>query len=226
MAKPDRSIILVCIVTRGRHDASIPCAVSMLHMQTVLMTTAEPVTAEVHFVKTLNDALNVLRQHGSAAGALVADCSMGFDPDFALRALASGLPVVAGSYPLPEVDWERVKTQPKNEDAAFWGYRYNIQPTGRIGPSGYAHVSEAQLGVAWVRKDVVDSIAARHPDLAARDGTFPFAMEGVYDGALRTADERFLDLHGGDVWADIERPATSMGPLEFGGCVGRRRTLR
>lgn len=220
----DRSMLL-CIVTNGRADATLSCAVSLLRLQTLLMRSPERIKADMHFVRSMDDALHALRTHGTARGVAIVDSSMGFTPEFPLRAMASGLPVVVASYPLPVVDWERVKSQPATEDPQFWGNVYSCKPSGRFGPGGYAHVLEARLGVAWIDRQVVADIEARHPELVSEDGVM-FASEGVYGGKRRTADERFLDLYGGDVWADIERPGNSTGPMEFGGCVGARTVLR
>lgn len=219
--------VLLCVVTNSKHEASLACAASLLRLQTVLMSSAQRIRADMHFVTTIDDALNVLKDHDTAVGAAILDASLGFDAEFPLRALASGLPVVVASYPLPRIDWDRVKTQPATEDPQFWGNVYSIKPSGRIGHGGYAHVTDAKLGVSWVRKDVVKDILSRHPELVTEDGTAAMlAVGGVYEKKLRTADERFLDLYGGEVWADIERPATSTGPVEFGGCVGIRSVLR
>lgn len=218
--------ILLCVATRGRNDVTLTCAISLLRLQILFMTLPQRYKADLHFVQSLDEALNLLHRHPTAAGALTVDCSVGFDPEFVVRAHASGLPVVVGSYPLPAVDWERVKTAPERENCQFWGNVYNARPSGRIDHCGYAHVLEAKLGVSWIRKRVVDDIVAAHPELVAADGTLAVAVEGLYDGKRLTADERFLSLFGGEVWADIERPATSTGPVEFGGCVGQRAVLR
>lgn len=217
--------MVLCVITNGRPDATLSCAVSLLRVQNALMTGQQKIRADMHFVQGFDDALQTLRAHPTAQGMLVVDTSMGFNAEFPLRAMASGLPVVVASYPLPGVDWERVKRQPENEDPQFWGNVYSCKPSGRFGPSGYAHVTEARLGVAWISKQVVSDIAARHPELVAEDGVM-FATEGVYGGTRRTGDQRFLDLYGGDVWADLERPSVSTGPMEFAGCVGVRSVLR
>lgn len=226
MAAAAPSTIVLCVVTNGRQEVSLACAVSMLRLQNALMMSPSPLRADMHFVESLDDALNVLHRHADAAGALIADHGIGFDAEFAFRALRSGLPLVAGTYPLPTVDWERVKQAPENEDPGFWGNVYNVTPTGRFNAQGYARVSAARLGLVWVSKAAVAEIARKHPELATDDGYVPFALAGVYDGKRLDGNDRFLQLYDGEIWADIERPATSTGPLEFGGCVGSRQVLR
>lgn len=221
-----RMSILLCIVTNGRPEASLVCAISMLRLQTMLMTAPERIAADMHFVPTIDDAMNLLHQHPTARGAAVMDSSLGFDPEFPTRAMRSGLPVVVASYPLPEIDWERVKRQPKNEESRFWGNKYSVTPSGRIGPNGYAHVTDAKLGIAWVAKEVVTGIVERNPGIVALDGSADFALTGVHAGKRHDGHRRFLELFGGDVWADLEHPGSSTGPIEFGGCVGMRHILR
>lgn len=203
------------------------CAVSLLRMQTMLMTSADPIRADMHFVSTLDDALNCLRANKDAVGALMVEGGIGFDPSFGLEAMKSGMPLVAGVYPLPVVDWERVKTQPANEVPQHWGNVYNVKPAGSPGPNGYLPVTDAALGVVWVSADVVRSIESRHPEIVTADGSSAaFARAGVYAGVRREAHERFLDLWAGPVYADPNRQCSSSGPAEFGGCVGARTVLR
>ena len=221
--------MLLCVITRGRGDASLACAISMLRLQTALMTLATPVRADLQFVETPDAALNALHAHPAAVGALLADASMGFDAEFPLRALESGLPVVVACAPTPTMDWERVKRQAaadSGEDPQFWGLTYGVTPVGRIGRNGYVRVERPALGVAWVRKDALAAVAAAHPEAATDDGTVNFAVPGVYAGRRLDADARFAAVFGGETWADVERPATTTGPLEYGGCVGARSVLR
>lgn len=227
MIQDHPKVILICVILNDRHEASLACAAGLLRLQTALACSPERIEAHMHFVASLDAACNALRQHPTAVGAAVLTASMGFHPDFPLRALASGLPVVAACYPLPTMDWERVKSQPAGEDPRFWGNTYSIEPPAAAAGEEYVRVSEAGLGVAWIRKEVVTGILARRPELLSADGkTAALAVEGVFEGRRRAAHQRFLDLYGGDVYADLERPASSTGPLEFGGCVGMRNVLR
>jgi len=224
--QPQPDVVMLCIVTNGRHEASLGCAVSLLRLQTALMTNPERIRADMHFVPTLDDALNLLHRDAEAKSACIVDCTVGFDADFLFRARRSGLPLVLGVHPLPLVDWERVKRQPADESPQFWGNVYNVKPTGAA-RDGYAKVTASKVGLVWVTKDAVARIAREHPELASADGTYvQFAVPGLQDGVRVDGDERFLKLYGDELWADIERPAASSGPLEFGGCVGARDVLR
>lgn len=224
MAAP-RVTVLLCVV--APHDqASIAVAGGLLRLQAMFMTMpGRAFDLRLQFVDSLNGALNALAATPQASGAAIMHASKGFNPDFFLAAMDSGLPVVAATYPLAHLDWERVKTQPAGEDPQYWGNVYNVKPTTRAAPPGYVHVEECEFGVAWIAKKAVDDVLARHPEVVA-DGYAALAVDGVFDGKRMTADQRFMALYGGDVFADIKYPALTVGPQEFGGCVGMRTVLR
>lgn len=232
MATAPRKHVIICAITGTRPDVSLMAAVSMVRLQAYLMASPEPVKADMHFVPTLNDALNVVHStaEGPDAGALVFDGTMGFAAEFAMRAMRTDVPVLAGTYPLPVIDWNRVSTQPAGEDPDKWGLVYNVQPAAGAQPdaNGYLRVEpSAHLGLLWLRAGVLRDIAARHPEIvAAAGGKCAFALEGVYGGAHVSAGRRLLDLYGGPVLADPRAGASSSGPTEFGGCVGSRQVLR
>jgi hypothetical protein len=227
-AGPARSLLL-CVITNDRGEVSLACASNLLRFQTQLMTTAEAVRTDMQFVRRFDDALNALRAHDSAEGAVVIDGTLGFDAQFPLRCLRSGRPLVAGCYPLPVIDWDRVAGQPEGEEPRQWGNQYSAVLAGPVDADGYAPASEARLGLAWVAKRVVDALVTREPGVVSEDGTACFAARGVYDGKLRDEHQRFLDLCGRCGFraaVDVTMPAVSSGPVEFGGCVGARPTLR
>lgn len=244
---PSPKSLLVCVVCdAGRQDASLGCAFSLINLQSELMRRGE-YSAELHFVRDLDEALNVLwKSREGVPGALIVDCSMSFAPDFPLAAAASGKAVVAASYPLPGVDWGRVAraagaarsakaakagVDEPIEPPQFWGNAYSAVPEpGSLDPAtGYVRPADgaAGLGVAWVSRDAVLAAAAIHPEIVAGDYA-AFAVPGVFGGERQAPERRFLSLLAGtdEVWLDVERPATTTGPVEFGGCVGARKVLR
>jgi hypothetical protein len=142
--------------------------------------------------------------------------------------MRSGLPLVTGVYPLPTIDWDRVQSQPAGEDTHSWGVQYNVEPAA-AGP-GYVKAKSpesAKLGLAWIRKSAVEAVVRDHPDIATADGQYAsLAVPGIVDGQRLSGSERFLRMYGKEVWVDVEHPASSSGPMEFGGCVGARHVLR
>lgn len=219
--------IAICVVVDDRSEVSLMCSISLLRLQQAVLAQARRFRSEVFFVKSLDEALNQLRRHDEASGALIVRGTMGFDPAFVVEAVAGDAPVVVAPYPLPFVDWDRVATQPESESTSHWGNVYNVELKGGPCRGGYVRASKAELGVAWVAKSAVADIVARHPELVTADGSrASLATAGVYEGAYLDEHARFAALYGGPVWVDIAHPATSSGPTEFVGCVGHRSVLR
>lgn len=227
----DRTSVLLCIVTNNRHDVSLMCAVSMLRLQTRLISHPTPLAADIHFVSTFDDALNVLLYHPKAVGMLVVEGCMGMPAEFLTTAMASSDPVVVGTYPLPVIDWDRVTRRGSgggDEPMEHSGNVYNVTPIpgATLREDGYVQVGpDAKLGVAWIRKSVVEDIVRRHPEVLGTE-TASLGCPGVYGGVRMDAHRRFLSLWGGAVVADTRHGMTSSGPTEFGGCVGTRAVLR
>lgn len=225
---PTRKMVL-CMVTGDRGDATLQCAMSLLRFQTTLATHHEPLHVDMHFVRTLDDALNALWAAKDAEGCAVVRSSIGFDAQFVLRSLNSGRDVVAGVYPLAVVDWDRVASQPPAEPPSHWGNKYNVTPVSGETEDGYvtADATDAELGLVWVRRAVLESIVARHPGVLTADGDAgAFAAPGVYGGRRVGEHARFLELYAGPLAADVRCQAVNTGPTEFGGAVGARKVLR
>lgn len=230
MASPAARHFLLCVVTNHKPDVSLVCAMNLLRTQSVLMSLPSPCTAEVHFVDSHDDALNLLWQLPAAEGALIVEGHVGLPPEFLTAALESGRRLVVAAHPLPVVDWDRVKSAPADEDPAHWGNVYNVTPRTAAPPDRHGHVEAervATLGGAWVRREVLTDIAARHPEVVEAGGRVgAFATAGVYDGERLDGVARFLRLQGGPVWADVARQASCTGVAEFGGAVAQRAVLR
>lgn len=227
--------LAVCVVANARNEISLITAMSLLRLQ-IRMMTERNYAVGIHFVRTFDDALNVVYSDPELYGGVVVDGTLGFSADFVLASERSGLPLVAGVYPLPTVDWERVKAVGTGDKAgatpeppSFWGNAYNVSPLPGSSPhSEYIRVdpNTATLGLVWVRRSDLDQIVRSHPEVRAAGGAVSFATPGTYDGVRLNEYQRFLQLYGYVLFADIARQASSTGPTEFGGCVGYRSVLR
>lgn len=222
--------LVICVVTGPKPEVSLMAAISLLRLQTHLMSSPQPIRADMHFVSDINEALHTVHTTAEAedASALIFDGCMGFDTAFALRALATDVPVLVGVYPMPVIDWQRVSSKPGGgEDVQNWGNVYNVKPLTSPDANGYIEVDRtAHLGLLWLRARVLRDIAARHPEVKGAEAGTAFACPGMYGGKMTSAHRRFLDLYNGPVRADPAAGATSSGPTEFGGCVGARNVLR
>lgn len=225
-----KKIVVCVIVPSERHEVAILTAQSLVGLQTHMMTDPKnEITVELVFVRTFDEALNFAWKSSDAHGVFVVNGNISFNPEFLVEAVRSELPVVVGTYPLPVVDWNRVKSMPANEPVEQWGNVYNVTIERVDGKHGYGLVSRAnaRLGIVYATRRALQDIAAAHPEIVAKtSGDACFAGPGVYDGTKMDEYERFLSLFDGDVWADIQRPGQCMAVTEFGGCVGLRSALR
>ena len=203
--------VLLAVVTSD--SCSIGFAVSMMRLQTAIQS-APNVHAVLELVPTLHDAIQVAAAPPGDADtepfdAVVAISShLSFPASFVLRGLSAAPAFIAGIYPLPWLDWERVKSKAHStsgEDLAFRGNVYNIDPAAakHVG-AGYLVVPSAKLGAVVLKRE---------------------AIEGL-KGAAVTTDEALCQTWGKDIYADIDHQCANFGPLEFTGCVGHRTVLR
>lgn len=226
---PPPPVVLLAVVTDGRQEMNIQCCVSIMHLQIELITAKnDGFGAELMFARDLNDVLDRLHREKRFAGAFVIRHNAAIPGTFAPKAFKSTEQIVVSPTPLPVVDWERVKAHVLDaaEDTQFSGNVYNVKLEGLPRSDGYARVAAMVMADGmFVRRGVVDAIAEKHPDIVAENRS-AFALDGVYDGKFMTGTQRFMNLHAGQVWADVENQGGVGGPIEYMGCVGARKTLR
>lgn len=229
MTTPPPPIVLLAVVTDGRAEMNLQCCVSILHLQVELMTAkSDSFGAELMFARDLNDVLDRLHRDKRLVGAFVIRHNASIPGAFALKAFRSKERIVVSPTPLPVVDWERVKAHVLDaaEDTRYSGNVYNVKLEGLPRSDGYARVSSMLVADGmFVRREVVDVIAERNPDITTAEKS-AFALDGVYGGKYATGTQRFVDLHGDKVWADVENQGGASGPIEYVGCVGARKVLR
>jgi len=229
MTTPAPPIVLLAVVTDGRAEMNLQCCVSILHLQVELMTAkSDSFGAELMFARDLNDVLDRLHRDKRLVGAFVIRHNASIPGAFALKAFRSKERIVVSPTPLPVVDWDRVKAHVLDaaEDTRYSGNVYNVKLEGLPRSDGYARVSSMLVADGmFVRRDVVDGIAERNPDITTAEKS-AFALDGVYGGKYATGTQRFVDLYGDKVWADVENQGGASGPIEYVGCVGARKVLR
>jgi hypothetical protein len=216
----------IALVSHGRPDAMLPLAVSMLNLQTKLVST--DIQTDLHIVNTFDEALGAARARGSHL--LAVDTNVGFDPEFVTRALESPHQIVSAVYPVPGVNWDRVKAAApgSKEPINCRGNAYNAVPApsaALVVVDGYVEAAAPLLGCVLVKAGVVAEIIKRHPEAGHADGT-SLARETVVDGKLLAAHETFARLWGKPVHIDVDHPATLTAPMSYAGSVGARHFLR
>ena len=226
------SKIIIAVVTDGRSDSALQSAVSILHLQMQLMSTPadQSFQADLRFYQTNNEALQDLFLTKDAQGIFVVHWSTGIPGPFAMKAFKSKKEVIIGVHPDGVIDWDRVRNNitSTTESLENTGMKYNVDLAGVPGTDGYARVKNINmLNVMFVKRSVVDSIAAAHPEIISKDKKHAaFCLEGVYDGTHMTAPERFMNLYNKPMFADTEFGITKVAPQDFTGIVGARQQLR
>jgi len=226
------SKIIIGVVTEGRSDSAIQTATSILHLQMQLMTTPvdQSFCADLRFYNTNNDALTDLYKSKDAAGLFVVHWSTGIPAGFAMKAFKSNKEIVIGVHPDGVIDWDRVRTNiaSTTESLQNTGMNYNLDLASAPGADGYARVQHIRmLNVMFVKRSVVDSIAASHPEVISKNGEHAaFCVEGVFDGEFKSGPERFRSLFSKHMYADTVNGVNKLAPQDFTGVVGNRSELR
>lgn len=198
--------VLLAVVTND--SCSLGFAVSMLRLQ-VALATAPDVQVTIELVSSLAEAVELANTHTKFDALVAIRSTIGFPAAFVMRGLVTG-PFVAGVYPLPRLDWDRVvaKKDDASEDMRFKGNVYNIDPAAakRVAAqlAGYMSAPSAELGAVVLHRE---------------------ALRALADKPLGTDDD-VCRAWGKDVLVDLDAQCSNFGPVEFTGCVGLRTVLR
>lgn len=196
--------VLLAIVAAGgvTGSCSLGFAVSMLRLQAALLADARSgVQAVLQVLPGLKDAAAAAKDFDAlvAVSPLVA-----FPVALVTRALTTRAPFVTGVYPLPRLDWDRVKARADDtrEAMRFKGNTYNIEAADAVPTehAGYMAVKTASLGAVVLSKEAIEALAA----------------------CTGSSDQDLCKAWGKDILADLDQPCATIGPIEFTGCVGLR----
>lgn len=219
---------VVLAIVAPTDELSLPCTTCLLKLQQIAARRGD-IKLEVNIVQTVLQALNQY-EHGD--WVVVLDSMLGMPPDFVTGLLDCPRDVVAGVYPLPVVDWERVSSKiegPETSDAGaeplhHAGNVYNVKPkSSRM--QRYVPVADvAELKLLAVRSSLLREMAG--PDTSFVGGHL-FAYDSVYNDTLQNAYQTFARKVGlENIVADLESPCMLSAPAQFAGCVGMRTALR
>jgi len=226
-APEDVNVILAVVCPTD--EVTLSCMSSLLRLH-LAVAERRNVSLNIHLLTNLNDALNIgAKESTSDAWIVVVDGAVGFPAEFVIDLLNGKAPddtIVAGVYPTAVVKWDRVerllKAGTTTERREHMGNVYNVSLSS--GTQRYVPVSAVkELKVMAMRRAVLDAFPNAG---AAYDDGILFATEGVHDGKLENAWQRFVRMAGRTVVADVEAGCTLSAPAAFTGCVGQRRVLR
>lgn len=185
---------------------SLGFAVSMLRLQSALQNSPVAIQAMMEIVPSLRAALALAQKDAEIKAVVAIRSTLTFPVGFVLRALSSGKPFTAGIYPLPKIDWERVKAKVgSGESPEFRGNVYNVDASKASSVvKGIMEVTDIEPGAVILTREAIDAVHAKAPK----------------------TDEDVPSAWGRTIYADVEQQCANFGPAEFFGCVGLRSVLR
>jgi hypothetical protein len=172
---------------------------------------------------------------------LFIDADIGFEPDQVLRLLTSGADVVAGTYPIKRINWDKVRKvidakRPNTQSAALDYVLETEDPNNITVSNGFARVRYAGTGFLLIKRQVLEQMCRHYPSLQFRNehsiadalasssnrfALFECIIEpetGTYLSEDFSFCKRWTDM-GGEIWADLESRLNHVGPATFYGDV-------
>jgi hypothetical protein len=172
-----------------------------------------------------------------ATHLLFIDADIGFEPEQVLRLIECGAEMCAAVYPIKRIDWDKVRstieTARPNPAAAALKYVFEVDdPNAVTQKGGFVKVRYAGTGFLMIRRDALERMCARYPQLqykrdhsldaaTASDKRFAlFECMIAEDGTYLSEDfafcKRWTDM-GGEIWADLNSKLNHVGPMTFCG---------
>jgi hypothetical protein len=166
---------------------------------------------------------------------LFIDADIAFDPATVLRYLAFDRDVVAGIYPIKELNVRELRRLPVDDDRAAEAASYNYSSRinmdeENLPEDGFARVDYAASGFMMIKRKVLEVMAARYPELEYRDDftgenserSFAFFDTLIHNGQSLPEDysfcKRWKDA-GGEVWGDVAGRFDHIGRFVYSGHV-------
>jgi hypothetical protein len=173
----------------------------------------------------------------AATHLLFIDADIGFEPDQVVRLIQCGADVCAAVYPIKRIDWDKVKSTVEqhrpNPAAAALKYVFEVEdPEAVTERGGFIKVRYAGAGFLMIRREALERMCARYPQLryrrdhsleAATASNRRFALfdsmiseNGTYLSEDFAFCKRWTDM-GGEIWADLNSTLNHVGPVTFCG---------
>ncbi|MFC3080108.1 hypothetical protein ACFODL_18555 [Phenylobacterium terrae] len=166
------------------------------------------------------------------------DADIGFAPEAVFRLLDAGKDLIGGIYPLKRTEWEKVRKAAlagaADLQTASLGFVVRFIPNARNEvevEDGLARVAYVGTGFMMVARQVVERLAAAHPELKVRMGDMSSAEEThmLFETMVEPETREYLsedyafcrrwrDL-GGEVWADLSPVLVHVGRASYAGSL-------
>lgn len=227
---------LVILAIVAKDDVSLQCTTSLMQLQQEAVQ-RQVCTLDLHIVSTFLEALNL---YDKGQYLVIIDGQCGVRPEFVFGLIASKHKVVAGVYPLPVVNWDRLAlslskahhtSKPALEPIHHAGNVYNLTPAN----GGFARYLPVKTGsvqdlrVLGLATQVLRDMAGPHNAFSVQGETkHLFAYDAVFDDTLHNPYQTFVRLLPASVtlMADVQEQCVLSGPAQFAGCVGMRGYVR
>lgn len=225
---PQTHVLIAGITEQG--DVSIQFTSGIMKIQSQLAKTPD-IRLAFEFFTNPNDAASYFLRNKHLDVLVILDTKMSVDPAFLLHHDLSK-PFVVPSYPLRNIDWDRVRTHLPNapdgtDHLAGVTYNYDLETAVPIPGMTYVKIKKAQLRACKFTRAFFDTLQTEHPDIFAEDGSsVALWADAIMDGRRVTADDRVCALWNRDIYADITCQTGNTGLVDYTGCVGTRVSLR
>lgn len=168
---------------------------------------------------------------------LFIDADHGFAPSVVSRYIKADKDIVAGVYPLKQLDLDAIRGLPAGRSIAST-MKYAVKPLDGTVPDadGFAMAEWAGTGFMLIKRRVLEQMAARHPELKYRHsftreaGARPADLDHFYAlfdtsldesrGLYLPEDYTFCNrwrAMGGQIWIDTRSRFTHVGTFVFDG---------
>lgn len=176
--------------------------------------------------------------HSGCSHLFFCDADIGFAAEAVFRLLDAGKPLIGGIYPLKRREWDKVgkaaRAGAADLQAASLGFVIRFIPNARNEvevEDGLAQVAYVGTGFMMVAREVVERLAAAHPELRVKMGDMSSEEEVhmLFETMVEPETREYLsedyafcrrwrDL-GGEVWADLTPVLAHVGRATYVGSL-------
>jgi len=176
-----------------------------------------------------------LRQE-TCSHLLFIDSDLSFDPAIVLRYLAFDKDLIAGIYPVKQMNIGAIRQSPIADDrlAEAVSFNYSSQVTvdrDHQPQDGFVRADFGATGFMMIKRQVLERMAAHYPELRYQDDctgggkgeAYAFFDTMIHEGRSLPEDysfcKRWQDM-GGEIWVDIASKFAHQGTYVYAGDVG------
>jgi hypothetical protein len=166
---------------------------------------------------------------------LFIDADISFDPTTVLRYFAFDKEVIAGIYPIKDLNIGELRRLPIDDDRAAEAASYNYSSTinyetDNMPQDGFARVDYAASGFMMLKRQALEAMAAHYPELQYQDDftgseketSYAFFDTMIHEGHFLPEDYSFCRRWrnmGGEIWGDVVSRFDHVGKFVYCGHI-------